>query len=203
MTTQNPLINKDWLSMIWRNTNERYGIIAQSFHWVVALLVIGLLGVGLYMSDLKPGPDMFKIYALHKSVGIVVLGLAVLRLIWMLSNPHPHALPTHKQWERFLAKLVHLFLYFAIIAMPLSGWIMSSAKGFPVNLFGIEGLTLPNLVSTNKDVAEAAEEFHEIIAYSLIAVIGLHFAGALKHHVIDKDGTLRRMIRCGCKKDNA
>ncbi len=189
--------------MIWRNTVERYGTVAQGFHWIVAVLVIGLLGLGLYMETLDPLPSTFKIYALHKSLGIVVLTLAVLRLVWKIANPHPHALPTHKEWERFLAKLVHLFLYFAIIAMPLSGWIMSSAKGFPVNLFGIEGLTLPNLVSTNKDVAEAAEEFHEIIAYSLIVVIGLHFAGALKHHVIDKDGTLRRMIPCGCKKDNA
>lgn len=187
--------------MIWRNTNDRYGTIAQSFHWIVALLVIGLLCVGLYMTGLKPGPDMFKIYALHKSVGIVVLGLAVLRLIWTLSNPHPHALPTHQKWERFLAKLVHVFLYFAIIAMPLSGWIMSSAKGFPVNLFGIEGLTLPDLVSTDKNIARSAGQFHEFAAYALIAAIGLHFAGAMKHHVIDKDGTLRRMVPCVCKKD--
>ncbi len=180
--------------MIWRNTTTRYGVVAQGFHWVVGLCVIGLLIVGLLMTKMEPGPDMFKIYALHKSVGITVLTLAVLRLIWKLSNPKPHSLPTHQKWERFLAHLTHIFLYFAIIGMPLSGWIMSSAKGFPVNLFGIEGLTLPDLVSPSKEIGKLANQFHELTAYALIAAIGLHFAGAMKHHFIDKDGTLRRMI---------
>ena len=185
--------------MIWRNTTERYGIVAQGFHWIVALCVIGLLIVGLLMTEMKQGPDMFKVYALHKSVGITVLVLAVLHLIWKLSNAHPRSLPTHQKWEKFLATLVHVFLYFAIIGMPLSGWIMSSAKGYPVNLFWIEGLTLPNLVGPSEEVAKRANQFHELAAYALIAAIGLHFAGALKHHVIDKDSTLRRMIP-GCSQ---
>ena len=178
--------------MIWRNTTSRFGVVAQGFHWVVALCVIGLLAVGLIMTEMKPGPDMFKIYALHKSVGITVLTLAVLRLLWKLTNAHPQALPTHQRWEKFLAKLVHMFLYFAIIGMPLSGWIMSSAKGFPVSVFG--WFTLPDLVTPSKEIGKLANEFHELTAYALIAAIGLHFVGALKHHVIDKDGTLRRMI---------
>lgn len=178
--------------MIWRNTTARYGSVAQGFHWVVALCVIGLLALGLYMTNLDPLPSTFKLYALHKSVGIVVLSLAVLRLIWKFTNPHPHSLPTHAKWERFLATLVHVFLYFAIIGMPLSGWTMSSAKNFPVSVFG--WFTLPNLVSPSEGIAKLAEEFHELTAYALIAAIGLHFAGAIKHHVIDKDGTLRRMV---------
>lgn len=180
--------------MIWRNTAGRYGAVAQGFHWVVALCVIGLLGLGLYMDSLDPSPSAFKLYALHKSVGIVVLLLAVLRLVWKLSNPHPQALPTHAAWERFLARLTHVFLYFAIIGMPLSGWVMSSAKNYPVNLFWIEGLTLPNIVGPSERVAEMASTFHELTAFALIAAIVLHFAGALKHHVIDRDATLRRMI---------
>ncbi len=178
--------------MIWRNTTTRYGAVAQGFHWLVALLVIALLAVGLYMTRLEPSPDMFKIYALHKSVGITVLTLAVLRLVWKLSNPHPQALPTHQQWEKFMARLVHVFLYFAIIGMPLSGWIMSSAKGFPVSVFG--WFTLPDLVGTSKDIGKLANQFHELTAYALIAAIVLHFAGAMKHHIIDRDGTLRRMV---------
>lgn len=186
--------------MIWRNTMTRYGAVAQGFHWLVALLVIALLAVGLYMTGLKPGPDMFKIYAFHKSVGITVLVFAVLRLVWRLSNPHPQALPTHQQWEKFLAKLVHVFLYFAIIGMPLSGWIMSSAKGFPVSVFG--WFTLPDLVGPSKDIGKLANEFHELIAYALIAAIVLHVAGAMKHHIIDKDSTLRRMLPVlGSKED--
>lgn len=185
--------------MIWRNTAARYGVVAQGFHWVVALCVIGLLIVGLLMTNMKPSPDMFKIYALHKSVGITVLSLAVLRLIWKLSNPKPHSLPTHQKWERFLAHLTHIFFYFAIIGMPLSGWIMSSAKGFPVSVFGL--FTLPDLVGTSAEIGKLANQFHELTAYALIAAIALHFAGAMKHHVIDKDSTLRRMISGMTKKE--
>lgn len=186
--------------MNWRNTTDRYGVVAQGFHWIVALCVIGLLIVGLLMTDMKPGPDMFKVYALHKSIGITVLGLAVLRLLWKISNPHPHSLPTHQKWEKFLAALVHVFLYFAIIGMPLSGWIMSSAKGFPVSVFG--WFTLPDLVGQSEQISKLANQFHELTAYALIAAIGLHFAGAMKHHVIDKDSTLRRMIPGLYKKEN-
>ena len=185
--------------MIWRNTSERYGLIAQGLHWIVALCVIALLIVGLLMTDMKQGPDMFKVYALHKSVGIVVLTLAVLRLIWKLTNPHPHSLPTHQKWERYLARLTHVFLYFAIIGMPLSGWAMSAAKNYPVSVFGL--FTLPNIVPPSEEIAKLANQFHELTAYALIAAIGLHFAGAMKHHIIDKDGTLRRMIPGLYKKE--
>lgn len=183
--------------MNWRNTTDRYGAVAIGLHWVVAILVIVLLVVGLVMTGMKPGPDMLRIYATHKSIGITVLALAVLRLTWKLANPHPAALPTHRQWEKLLAKAVHIFLYFAIVAMPLSGWIMSSAKGFPVSVFG--WFTLPDLVPPDKDLTKAASQFHEMLAYSLIVAIVLHFSGALKHHLIDKDGTLRRMLPCPCR----
>lgn len=185
--------------MIWRNTVERYGVVAQGFHWIVALCVIGLLGVGLYMTSLDPSPSAFKLYALHKSVGIVVLTLAVLRLLWKLTNPRPRSLPTHKNWERWLAHATHIFLYIAIIGMPLSGWIMSSAKNFPVSVFNL--FTLPNLVGPSEEIARMAVQFHGLTAWALIAAIGLHFAGALKHHVIDKDGTLRRMVPGLYKKE--
>jgi cytochrome b561 len=108
-------------------------------------------------------------------------------------------LPTHAKWEKFLATLVHIFLYFAIIGMPLSGWIMSSAKNFPVSVFN--QFTLPNLVGPSEEIAKLAADFHELTAYALIAAIVLHFAGAMKHHVIDKDGTLRRMIPGMYKKE--
>ncbi len=186
--------------MIWRNTTERYGAVTQGFHWIVAILVICLLAVGLYMVRLDPLPSTFKIYALHKSVGITVLTLAVLRLVWKISNTAPRSLPTHQQWERFLAKLTHLFFYFAIIGMPLSGWIMSSAKNFPVSVFG--WFTLPNLVGPSEEIGKLAAQFHQWTAYALIAAIILHFAGAMKHHIIDKDGTLRRMVPGLSPKEN-
>lgn len=179
--------------MIWRNTTENYGLVAKGFHWLIALLVIGLLALGLYMSAQEPPtPQVFKLYALHKSLGITVLALAVLRVLWRLYNAHPLPLPNHKAWEKVLAKAVHAFLYLSLFLMPLSGWVMSSAKGYSVSVFNL--FTLPDFVPRSDSLAEAAEEVHEIAAYTLIAIVVLHAAGAIKHHVIDKDSTLRRML---------
>ena len=178
--------------MQWRNTSEHYGVVAKSFHWVIALLVIGLLGVGLYMESLDPSPLMFKLSFWHKSFGITVLALVAARLVWRFMNTHPHSLPTHAGWEKTLAKITHGLLYLALFAMPLSGWIMSSAKGFSVNVFG--WFTLPDLVGESEQIGSIARSIHGYAGYALIVLIGLHFAGAMKHHVIDKDSTLRRML---------
>ena len=181
-----------------KNTEQGYGAVAKGFHWVIALLILGLLGLGLYMGTLKPGPRMFNLFALHKSFGITVLLLASMRLLWRLINTHPLPLPGHKQWERIMAKLVHGALYCAMFLMPLSGWVMSSAKGFSVSWFGL--FTLPNFVPRDKILAHNAVEFHETLAWVLMGLIALHFAGAIKHHLIDRDGTLRRMLPgCGAK----
>src|SRR5688500_4587742 len=119
--------------MIWRNTARRFGAVHQFLHWIIAVLVIGMICVGLYMTGLDPSPRMFNIYALHKSVGITVLALVVLRLIWRLSNIRPSPLPNHLPWEKFLAAMAHALLYAALLVMPLSGWVMSSAEGFSVD----------------------------------------------------------------------
>ena len=178
--------------MQWRNTSENYGVVAKSFHWVIALLVIGLLCVGLYLDSLDPSPLMFKVSFWHKSFGITVLALVILRVLWRFTNTHPHSLPTHAQWEKALAKITHGLLYLVLFVMPLSGWIMSSAKGFSVSVFNL--FTLPDLVGESEQIGSIARAVHGYAAYTLIALIGLHFAGAMKHHVIDRDSTLRRML---------
>ena len=181
--------------MSFRNTERAYGSIAKGFHWIVAILVLGLLALGLYMVRLDPGPALFQLYALHKSIGIVVLALAVLRVAWRLSNIHPISLPNHRAWEKLIARISHALLYLALFVMPLSGWVMSSAKGFSVGVFGL--FTLPDLVRPSEALAQQAVIIHEIAAYTLIGVIGLHVAGALKHHVLDRDNTLKRMLPFG------
>jgi len=178
--------------MTWRNTAERFGFVHAGLHWTSALIILGLIGLGLYMTSLEPSPGVLKYYFWHKSFGMVVLLLVALRVLWRATNIRPGSLPTHKSWEKTLAHLVHFLLYVAMISMPLSGWIMSSAKGYPVSVFG--WFTLPAIVGKNPTLADWAVTYHEIAAYTLIAIIGLHMAGALKHHVIDKDNTLRRMI---------
>ena len=178
--------------MTLSNTPYQYGSVARFFHWTVGILVIFMLPVGLYMTSLQPGPRMFTLFALHKSTGIVILALAVLRLSWKGVTAQPAHEPHHARWEIALARLIHGFLYFAILAMPLSGWIGSSAKNFHVSVFGL--FTLPDLVGPDKQVAHWCFKFHSVMAWAVIGALGLHIAGALKHAIIDRDQTLNRML---------
>lgn len=169
-----------------------YHPISKMLHWLVALLVFGLLGVGLYMSDLELSPEKLKLYGLHKAFGAVVLGLMVVRLIWRFIAPPPALPDTMPHWQRKASHLAHFALYALLFAMPISGWLMSSAAGFPVSFFG--WFTLPDLVPANPQMKELYNEAHEICANLLMLLIGLHIAAALKHHFVDKDGVLRRML---------
>lgn len=178
--------------MPWRNTPQLFGAVAKGFHWVVAILVLILLAVGLYMEELDPTPLKFKLSFWHKSFGIMVLALVSARLLWRLTNIYPSSIPTHRKWEKMIAQVIHGMMYACLFAMPLTGWMMSSAKGFGVSVFG--WFTLPDLIGENKELGGVLREAHEYIAWTLIACVGLHLAGALKHHFIDRDITLRRML---------
>src|SRR5205085_10344839 len=130
--------------------------------------------------------------ARHKSVGITILGLALIRLMWRGATPPPPLPDTLRPYERALARFTHAALYFLLFAMPLSGWMMSSARGFPVSWFGF--FQLPDLVPKNKALYEALLTTHGTLAVVLAVVVALHVAGALKHHFIHKDDVLRRML---------
>ena len=178
--------------MMVKNTHTQYGAVSKTLHWLIGLTIIGLLTVGLYMEGLDASPLKFQIYGLHKAIGIIVLAAFFVRIFWRFTNIVPHALPSHKSWEKFLAHSVHLLLYVAMIGMPISGWAMSSAAGYPVDMFGL--FTLPHLVEKDEGLSDLMREVHAIMGYGLIAAICLHVAGALKHHVLDKDNTLKRML---------
>lgn len=177
--------------MQFRNTRDSFGLIAKTFHWVLAILILWLLSVGFAMVGIPPGPDKLWVYALHKSFGILILVLMIGRVLWRQLSPRPDKLPTHKEWEDRLAKAVHLGLYVCIFLMPLSGWIMSSAGGFPAEFFGL--FALPAIVPKNETIFELTRNVHGFVAWTILALIALHVAGAFKHHFIDKDETLRRM----------
>lgn len=173
-----------------KNSKTHFGLIAILFHWVMALLIIGMLGVGLYMTDLPIGIQKLKLYGMHKAFGILVLILVILRIIWRLSNNTPIlAMP---KLEVIAARLAHLALYALMLAMPLSGWLMTSAAGLPPSFFGL--FTLPSLVAPNDDLRELFAFAHEWLAYGLIALIVVHTLAALKHHFYNKDNILKRMI---------
>ena len=169
---------------------QNYNAVSKVFHWSVALLILGLLIVGFWMGGLEP-PFKFQVYGVHKALGMVVIGLGVLRIVWKHSSKSPESLSAHKQWEKVLSKTIHIVLYLLIIAMPLSGWVMSSAGGYPVSFFGL--FEFPSNVEKDPEIGKLANQTHEILAYALLICVGLHIVGALKHHVIDKDETLNRM----------
>ena len=174
-----------------RNTLERWGSVAQTLHWLIVALIITQVILALTASQLH-GMAKLEMLARHKSVGITILMLAVVRLLWRFANPTPPLPATLKPYERFLAHFTHTALYFLIFAMPISGWVMTSARGFPVSWFSL--FQLPDLVAKNRPLYEAMLTTHEALACSLGAVATLHLLAALKHHFVLKDTILRRML---------
>lgn len=174
-----------------KNTDKDYGLIARGFHWTSALIVLALLSLGFYMAGLDVSPFKFSLYFWHKSFGALVLVLVVLRFGWRLYNPAPEPLEGHQKWERTLAKIVHILLYFGLVAMPLSGWFMSSAGDFPAPFFGL--FVLPDFIPKDEALFKLFRSIHEYAAFALIVAVGLHALGAIKHHLLDKDETLTRM----------
>jgi cytochrome b561 len=174
-----------------KNTIERYGIGAIFLHWLIALLILGQIGLGWYMSDLERSPIKIKLYGLHKEIGVLILILAIIRISWRAINIAPSMLYL-SPFDRVASRFVHSILYFFMFAVPISGWIMSSASGLSVSFFGL--FTLPDLVSPDKQISHLFNEIHTWLAYTLLTIIAIHVAGALKHHFINKDTTLRRML---------
>jgi len=181
--------------MAVRNTTRRWGWISQLLHWVIVILIIAQVTLATMADDLPDGMKKLTLLARHKSIGITILMLAILRLLWRSLNPTPELPQTLKPYERKLARFTHFMLYALLFAMPLSGWTMSSARGFPVSWFGF--FQLPDLVPKSKPLYEALVDTHGILALVLAAVVTLHVAGALKHHLVMRDDVLRRMLPFG------
>lgn len=171
---------------------NRWGAGARSLHWLMALLIIGLGLVGLYMSDLANSPQKIKIYALHKSIGLTVLALLLLRLAWRLADRRPADLPMPR-WQAFAARAVHVLLYLLMLVLPLSGWTYNSASGYPLQWFGL--FNLPSLTGgADAALKGIAHTVHEYGFYLLALLLLAHVGAALKHHFVDRDETLVRML---------
>lgn len=174
---------------------ERYTRTAIALHWLIAFLILATLPLGVYMSNLPLSPDKLKFYSWHKWIGITVLILAVLRLLWRARHKPPSLLDPAPRWQRLTSHTVHLLLYFLLFAVPLSGWTMSSAKGFQTVWFGV--LPLPDLVGKNKALGDLLTTLHQGLNLVLAALIATHVAAAVKHHFIDHDATMRRILPFG------
>ena len=170
---------------------QKYSRLAVALHWLMALALAANFALGATMHDLPLSPQKLQFYAWHKWTGISLLALVTLRLIWRGFHAAPALLPG-PVWQQRAARLSHFLLYALMFAVPLSGWVMSSAGGFTVMYLGV--LPLPDLVAKDKALFETLKEVHESLNYALLALVLLHAAAALKHHFIDRDATLRRML---------
>jgi cytochrome b561 len=168
-----------------------YHPLAQALHWITALAVLGLLGVGLWMTGLPLGFTKLHAYNWHKWVGLVVLALTVCRLLWRWRHPPPPLPGTIARWQIALAPVAHWALLLLLLAMPLTGWSMSSAAGVSVTWFGL--LLLPDLVPRDPGLFEALRTAHHVLSRLLIAVLILHVAAVVHHDVLRRDGVFRRM----------
>lgn len=180
------------------NSTRAYGWVARLFHWSIALLILAAIGLGLYANDLPRGSQeamqaIFQTFSIHKTIGVTVLILALARILWTLTQPHPQPLHPDRVLENFLAGVVHWGLWSGMVIIPLSGWLLHSAApgGFSRILWPL-GQRLP-LVPENAGLAERFAAFHETGWWVLAGLVVLHVAGALKHALIDRDGTLSRM----------
>jgi cytochrome b561 len=181
--------------MTFRNTTRSWGVVSQSLHWLIVLLIIMQWVIMQRAEALPMGSDKIFAIGMHKSFGMTVFALAIIRLVWRWANPVPTLDGLAKKWERVLAGLSHLLLYGLIFAMPLTGWLMSSARNFPVSWFGV--FTFPDLVAPDKALYERMNDLHHALFLALLVVALLHVAGALKHQFIDRNEVLRRMLPFG------
>ncbi len=165
---------------------------AIALHWLVALIILCSFPVGLYMVELPLSPQKLKIYSWHKWAGVTVFLLALVRVAWRLSHPAPTLPPTMPDWQRRAAQITHVLLYALIVVIPLTGWLMSSAKGFQTVYFGV--LAIPDLLGKNKELGDALALVHRVLNYTLAALVVGHVSAAIKHHIVDRDDVLVRML---------
>ena len=173
-------------------STTRYTGVAIGLHWLIAFAIVGTFALGLYMHELPLSPQKLKLYSWHKWVGVTIFLCVVLRLGWRLSHRVPELPAAMPAWQRKAAEATHVLLYLLMSAVPLSGWLMSSAKGFQTVWFGV--MPLPDLLAKNKELGDLLQEVHELLNFSMAALVVAHLGAALKHHFVDRDDVLSRML---------
>jgi cytochrome b561 len=170
---------------------RHYTRTAVALHWLMALLIAAGFTLGATMTDLSMSPKKLRYYSYHKWIGITVLALVLVRVIWRVLHAPPPDVPM-PLWQRRLAHLVHALLYLLMLTVPVVGWLYSSASGYPVVYLKL--WQLPDLVPKDTALAKVLVQVHGTLAWTLMGIVALHAAGAFKHHFVDRDPTLRRML---------
>ncbi len=177
--------------MRFGNGADRYGPVAKTLHWLTFALLLASFSIGVSMVEMPLSPAKLQVYSWHKWVGVTVFLVTLARLGWRLANPPPPLPSTVPGWQRGAARLSHGALYAVLIAMPISGWTMSSALGVQTVYLGL--VPLPDLVAPDRALGETLVEVHHTFALVLFVLIAIHVAAALYHHFAARDDVLRRM----------
>lgn len=176
-----------------KNTPEHFGIVTKLLHWIIALLIIGLIGLGYWMVDLNYYDKWYNVSLdWHKSLGMIVLGLALVKIAWQFYTPVPGPVGLHKQWVCVASTVVHLLLLIGMVLIPVTGYLISTSDGKSVDVFN--WISVPALISDREDTRDLAIELHFWISYIVAALVIGHIGAALKHQFMDRDGTLSRML---------
>lgn len=173
-------------------SGTRYDDVAIGLHWLIAVAVIGSFALGLYMVELPLSPLKLKIYAWHKWAGVTIFLVVLARLGWRLLHRPPAPPAAMPAWQHKAAEATHVLLYLLMFVVPLSGWLMSSAKGFQTVWFGV--LPLPDLLDKNKELGDLLQQVHKMLNFGMAALVIAHLGAALKHHFVDRDDVLTRML---------
>lgn len=174
-----------------KNNTKAYGSITKIFHWTMGIMIIGIVIAGFIMTDMDPSDQKWFIYKQHKAFGVIILSLIPLRILWRFLNTHPALPESVPTWQRKAANLNILFLYLVMVAMPLSGFLMSSFGGHPISMFDLFQIAP---FEKNPEISKPAYDVHMFLAWAIAVSIALHIAGALFHHFVRKDGVLKRML---------
>jgi cytochrome b561 len=174
------------------NAAPSYTRTAIALHWLIAALIFFAWPLGVYMVDLPLSPQKLHYYSWHKWAGVVVFALALARLAWRAGHPAPALPAAMPRWQKAAAAGLHHLLYVLLLAIPLTGWLMSSAKGFQTVLFTV--LPLPDLLAKDKALGDLLDLVHEALNWGLLALVVVHVAASLKHHLVDRDDILSRML---------
>jgi len=170
---------------------QNYGTVAKSFHWLTAVAIITMFVIAEYMISLPPSLDKLEVYNLHKSIGVTILAVTLLRVVWRQLNPPP-ALPAGmKKWEQLAAHSGHILLYGLLFVIPVAGIVHSWAGNYPIVVFGL--FTIPSPIEPNKALFEVMAATHLYAGWAMIATFVIHIGAVIKHHFVAKDDVLRRM----------
>ena len=175
-----------------RNTTSSWGRVSRYLHWIMAVLLVGQVLLGRYAGALERSPEKLSLMVWHKSIGISLLLLLSARFIWLRINPTPGAVPGTARWTRTVATLSHVTLYLLMAAVPLTGWLMNSAKNIPFRLFRV--VPWPNLIEADAGLGRIFEYWHSQLVTILSVLVCIHVTAALWHHFFHHDDTLKRML---------